>query len=144
MRFLPWLLVCAHSIAVVSWAIFIGSGLSVSSEALMLWGFFMAIDFPTGWLIIPIGLWLESSVGTAHGLVGENIFTAVMFLMLGGAQYFCVGRLILWLRKRRKVHDLLPSCRSCGYCLRGLTEPRCPECGTPFSPDLIDEDSAKP
>lgn len=25
-------------------------------------------------------------------------------------------------------------CRTCGYLLYGLTEPRCPECGTPFDP----------
>ncbi len=25
------------------------------------------------------------------------------------------------------------SCRQCGYHLRGLTEPRCPECGTEFT-----------
>ena len=25
-------------------------------------------------------------------------------------------------------------CRECGYLLLGLTEPRCPECGTPFDP----------
>lgn len=29
------------------------------------------------------------------------------------------------------------SCLRCGYSLRGLTENRCPECGTPFDPDLI-------
>lgn len=26
-------------------------------------------------------------------------------------------------------------CRNCGYDLRGQTEPRCPECGTPFDAD---------
>ena len=25
-------------------------------------------------------------------------------------------------------------CRECGYLLRGLPEPRCPECGRPFDP----------
>jgi len=33
-------------------------------------------------------------------------------------------------------------CESCDYRLRGLTEPRCPECGDPFDPDrpwTIDE-----
>ena len=34
----------------------------------------------------------------------------------------------------------LPSgvrCRQCGYALRGLTAPRCPECGRPFDPPAI-------
>jgi predicted amidophosphoribosyltransferase len=26
------------------------------------------------------------------------------------------------------------ACRMCGYSLRGLTQPRCPECGEPFDP----------
>ncbi len=33
------------------------------------------------------------------------------------------------------------TCITCGYNLRGLTEPRCPECGTPFEPKLNDEQS---
>jgi len=34
----------------------------------------------------------------------------------------------------------LPSharCEGCGYSLRGLTEPKCPECGTPFDPSRL-------
>jgi hypothetical protein len=27
------------------------------------------------------------------------------------------------------------TCLNCGYSLRGLTEPRCPECGVPFRPE---------
>jgi hypothetical protein len=30
-----------------------------------------------------------------------------------------------------------PHCRNCDYNLKGLTEPRCPECGTPFPPSLL-------
>lgn len=29
-------------------------------------------------------------------------------------------------------------CEECGYCIRHLSEPRCPECGTPFDPVLLD------
>ncbi len=32
-------------------------------------------------------------------------------------------------------------CHQCGYHLRGLTEPRCPECGTAFTPPSSDERS---
>jgi ribosomal protein L37E len=38
-----------------------------------------------------------------------------------------VSRLIL----RRELR--LDRCRKCGYCLFGLIDPRCPECGTPIS-----------
>ena len=34
-----------------------------------------------------------------------------------------------WMRESRSM------CRSCGYPLKGLPSPRCPECGTPFEPD---------
>ena len=30
------------------------------------------------------------------------------------------------------------NCANCGYMLRGLTTPRCPECGTPFTPPVIE------
>ena len=38
-----------------------------------------------------------------------------------------------------RVHRKYPSncCCECGYNLRGLTEPRCPECGTPFDEKLL-------
>ena len=43
-----------------------------------------------------------------------------------GAWIFC--------RNRRQVAG---RCRSCGYNLYGLTEPRCPECNTPFDETLL-------
>lgn len=41
----------------------------------------------------------------------------------------CVGR------GRRSRGE--PRCRRCGYCLIGIVEPRCPECGNPFDPRNI-------
>jgi hypothetical protein len=32
------------------------------------------------------------------------------------------------------------TCRKCGYDIRGLPEPRCPECGTPFDPKWLQKD----
>lgn len=34
-------------------------------------------------------------------------------------------------------------CVECGYNLTGLRDPRCPECGTPFDPNLLRQDKAK-
>ncbi len=45
-------------------------------------------------------------------------------------------RLLAWIR----IFAREPTgiyCESCGYCLYGLTEPRCPECGTPFDADWL-------
>jgi hypothetical protein len=48
------------------------------------------------------------------------------------ASYFLARRL-LW-RPSEQRRDTV--CRKCGYNLTGLTEPRCPECGTPFDAQL--------
>lgn len=39
----------------------------------------------------------------------------------------CLGWVLTWLSVRRPDNET--RCRKCGYILRGLTEPRCPECG---------------
>ena len=47
---------------------------------------------------------------------------------------FAGSLLSLWLRQRakRQLWRAEGKCEKCGYLLRGLTEPRCPECGTGF------------
>ncbi len=39
----------------------------------------------------------------------------------------CFGWLLIFLTDRQR--DALTRCRACGHILRGLSEPRCPECG---------------
>lgn len=39
----------------------------------------------------------------------------------------CLGWLLLFLQERRRDGEC--RCRRCHYILRGLSEPRCPECG---------------
>lgn len=44
----------------------------------------------------------------------------------------------LMLRGNEKSRDdMMNVCKKCGYNLRGLRDPRCPECGTPFDPNLL-------
>lgn len=46
--------------------------------------------------------------------------------------YAPIRAVIRGMRERhRKRHNL---CETCGYVLHALTEPRCPECGTPYRP----------
>jgi hypothetical protein len=40
-----------------------------------------------------------------------------------------VSALDAWLTHPQKCKDIETRCRKCDYILRGLTEPRCPECG---------------
>jgi predicted amidophosphoribosyltransferase len=36
--------------------------------------------------------------------------------------------------RRELIKRGIPICRRCAYNLTGLSEPRCPECGTSFDP----------
>ena len=56
----------------------------------------------------------------------------------------------IWLRAvyRRSLRLQLqgmdiPVCIHCGYDLRGQLDPRCPECGQPFDPALLNRDAAR-
>lgn len=54
---------------------------------------------------------------------------------------------ICWrvIARYRYLRHLVPGhCTECGYDLRGLPEPRCPECGTPFDPDDVDAEDEEP
>lgn len=42
----------------------------------------------------------------------------------------CIGWIMINIQEMRR--DGQTRCRKCGHILRGLTEPRCPECGTPI------------
>ncbi len=59
-------------------------------------------------------------------------WTAVVLVMLYAAH-----------RLGPVIRRLEGKCVRCGYMLRGLPEPRCPECGTPFNPADLEEDRAR-
>jgi len=42
----------------------------------------------------------------------------------------CVGWVLITLMEAFSIGEL--RCRKCRYILKGLSEPRCPECGTPI------------
>jgi hypothetical protein len=54
---------------------------------------------------------------------------SVLVAALAGYRYW------RYQRKRLPPADDEPRCEYCGYILRGLPEPRCPECGEPFAHD---------
>ena len=60
---------------------------------------------------------------------------------------FLSATLLPWsfVSARRCKRRELGECLKCGYSLHGLTEPRCPECGTPFEMSKLKEaDSQQP
>ncbi len=70
-----------------------------------------------GWITIP------------HGrLFVHSLLTAIVL--------FGVLRLLLAIARKVRAEWFVPAghCIRCGYNLRGLSEPRCPECGCPFEP----------
>ncbi len=90
-------------------------------------------------------LWLSLSSGAlpipalAPGiLVGApNLALAELFLGIG----FLFGAVPYFGYTKRPRYDTATQddavCLQCGYQLRGLTEHRCPECGTPFDPRAL-------
>lgn len=46
---------------------------------------------------------------------------------------------IRWALRRELAQAGVPICIECGYDLRGLSRPRCPECGEPFDATLLGE-----
>lgn len=58
----------------------------------------------------------------------------LLVLMTAGLTLFVV--FLIWrhgyIRGWRKARDKAPMCPQCGYNLSGLTQCRCPECGTEY------------
>ncbi len=57
--------------------------------------------------------------------------------VFGAVSCYLVAPILRRRRKRKK----LGLCVKCGYNLRGLTEPRCPECNTSFDERLLKKDT---
>ena len=87
------------------------------------------VTFPLGMLVW--FLLMKTDPPIAVFLVAITIATMFQWAYFG----FVLDRLLapsLAAPNRRK-------CVKCGYRLRGLKEPRCPECRTPFDPSLLVE-----
>ena len=84
--------------------------------------------------------WLVGSGVRPGHLLGEDFSDL--------ATYFGPGLLLdlsaISLSRRRTQKDKAARCSHCGDLLKGLTGPRCPECGTPFDPALLGADGKFP
>jgi len=88
------------------------------------------LGIAVGRRFLAVGVWVAAVVLLmrvariqAYGTIGfAAIILCLMLLIL-----YCMERVVLI--ERRAF-----TCRQCGYSLEKLTEPRCPECGSPFDP----------
>jgi hypothetical protein len=96
------------------------------------------------WLAVKAYRWASSVPpvpGVRPGNTGLPGFNPWDSKLLAGSAAATLGLLAgaaatLWYYRRtgEKIRQLGGHCAICGYDLRGLPEPRCPECGTPFTP----------
>ncbi len=70
-----------------------------------------------------LGYYLWYSLGEYPVLIAVYFLPAILVA--------AVSYTLATLRAKATELDDGPRCRRCGYILRGLTEPRCPECGEP-------------
>lgn len=60
-----------------------------------------------------------------------------LYLVLFSLVFAIVTANVAWIFNPGRKRDL--NCSKCGYSLVGLDRPRCPECGTSFSSELLTE-----
>ena len=79
-------------------------------------------------LMITVALAVVAVLGwVRYFLLGSPFHHSSMNLLLGSVTVCaCLGWIML---SPTRPRDKEPRCRKCQYILRGLTEPRCPECG---------------
>ena len=72
--------------------------------------------------------WFFTAVVSWFPFIGTMQYPAMQIpLAITLSAAACFGWMLVWLSWRRGDHET--RCRRCGHILRGLTEPRCPECG---------------
>ena len=80
-------------------------------------------------------------------MVADSDAVVIIMLLQIAAEVALVGLAILcgaWTYKKVRSKYAL-RCTKCGYSLKGLTEPRCPECGELFNQYMVGlEDQDKP
>ncbi len=92
------------------------------------------------WTIVAlVGLAVMAIVSWAFWMVPEDPLPAISVCgFLAGGLAMLWG----WTVTRKRLRFFEGKCVQCSYDLRGLTEPRCPECGTRFNPADLEEDRA--
>ncbi len=99
---------------------------------LTLLGYTVVVGLAATLMLIVLRVYFRLSSGVFGGLVGG---------VTGGTGAIALNW--LWRHRCRRflrselIARGVPICLPCGYDLRGQNDPRCPECGATFDPDLI-------
>ncbi len=95
-------------------------------------GYIVAVGVTVALSVVFLRPWFGLSSGSfaaiVGGVTGSTGMAAIPWLWQRRCRRFLRAELI-----SRGV----PVCLPCGYDLRGQQQPRCPECGTSFDPELI-------
>jgi len=62
-------------------------------------------------------------------ITGDDFARYLLILVMGALPALAAMLLCLWLRRGSRHDDAYLHCLKCGYILKGISEPRCPECG---------------
>ena len=94
-----------------------------------------------------VGVWYRAGFGLAQAVVLLDVYRNMFETQLAEGYHYEVAAIwSAWtlaytffftgatqvVGARRRVGRVPGYCQACGYDLRGLSQPRCPECGTPF------------
>jgi len=132
--------VALHTLGVAVVTLYVAPQVYGNQHVASLWCLLFLLDFPVSFLAVLIAPVLTTVLSPGLGY-REHVYwelvvvPAVLFAFLGGLQWFGIASVIRWVVRRKDRSR----CRKCGYALRGLPEPRCPECGTPFDAALMKE-----
>jgi hypothetical protein len=97
--------------------------------------------------IVVVGYVMTKYLGSSmHSMFAlpRGIVSSIVALMWFGLSCWSLWLSRTLIRRRLReelIEDGFAICRSCGYDLRGLTESRCPECGTPFDKRLLTDNN---
>lgn len=129
-----WIAVALSLVSTLSYS---GPDTNVLSGGLFVSGIVLAIPLMNAvrkpWPLLPMGV--GGATGAAIALAGmtatssgSRVALAVVPLHVALAWTLCL--IVIRLTTRHRPGH----CSECGYCLAGLVDPICPECGTPIPP----------
>jgi hypothetical protein len=109
---------------------------SLAGASPTVWILGMIVDNLAALVFVTLAFQLRTRLNSLACEGGDGRRSAVSFSRLGTFAFN-----VLYLQRKinhLRLHYRPNCCRTCGYDLRGLTMPRCPECGTAFNPLLLE------